>query len=520
MNVLFSCGNAPGLPTGYGGQGLLALQALQKLGAHVSVLAWNLSPSVFKPFERYTTDDVVRMQSNMKTIFDTAGSETVNWADVRWFCNPYTQFPTPIRKQDLNRMIASVDADLFLSLQDIFMFQPGAFLCLSAVWMPLHFLPVEHPTVLSLADFDMQLPISGWGSMLLQPLHDKIRQGTPCMRHIEVLPHGRDISIYKPPCADMDAALAARMATRQRWNWPKDAFVVFMIASNSEESGRKAFDAQFQGYRKFADEAERQGKQVWLHVHSETARAYDLGRLLETFGCYSGRSAFIDFTDQRARTHRDAVIVGHNCSVSHASDLLQVKEAELVSMYHASDVLLAATCSEGCGVPVLEAQLCGTPVVTTRATAMWEETMFGIAVRPRQWIARMDFNSGWYLPDSEGIGDALSEILTWSAEHKRDLFNSAYPKLVKEYGNETVIRRFQEILSKVDDWTFSMETLHSANRNLDLDEERKMQLATAVKCRKLWKQLMQLEEDLTQECVREMKLAKETSAIQYLKTLV
>jgi hypothetical protein len=37
MKILFSCGNAPGLPTGYGGQGLLALTAFQFAGAKVDI---------------------------------------------------------------------------------------------------------------------------------------------------------------------------------------------------------------------------------------------------------------------------------------------------------------------------------------------------------------------------------------------------------------------------------------------------------------------------------------------------
>jgi glycosyltransferase involved in cell wall biosynthesis len=80
-----------------------------------------------------------------------------------------------------------------------------------------------------------------------------------------------------------------------------------------------------------------------------------------------------------------------------AISLNSISEDAMADMYRASNVLLAATCSEGCGVPILEAQLCGCPVITTRATAMWEETLLGISVKPQQWIARMDFNSGWYL---------------------------------------------------------------------------------------------------------------------------
>ena len=436
MKVLFSCGNAPGLPTGYGGQGLLALQAFQAAGADVCVLAWNLPPQIFKPFEIHTTEEVVRKNTHMHRMFETRAACHVNWAAVTWFANPYPMFPTTLRKADINRMITQCKADFFVSLQDIFMYEPGPFACLSAVWMPLHFVPVEHPTVLALADFDMQLPISGWGSLLLQPLQNANRHA---VRHISVLPHGRDVSIFHPRHRTEERV----SETRLRWQWPADAFVVLMIASNSEESGRKAFDAQLQGFTRFV--RENPDKRVWLHIHSEVTRAYDLGRLLETFGEFPDRARWMDVHDGRVRTHKDALVRGEHVSVSSSHDLMNVQEEELVAMYQAADVLLAATCSEGCGVPILEAQLCGTPVVTTRATAMWEETHFGVSVPPVQWIARMDFNSGWMLPSAEGIARALKDVSEWSAEVRASKLARALPVLHREFSNESVIEAWGRV---------------------------------------------------------------------------
>jgi glycosyltransferase involved in cell wall biosynthesis len=436
MKVLFSCGNAPGLPTGYGGQGLLALEAFQKAGADVCVLAWNLPPQIFKPFEIYTTEEVVRKNPHMNRMFETRAACHINWASVTWFCNPYPSFPTTLRKADMNRMITLCKADFFVSLQDIFMYEPGPFACLSAVWMPLHFVPVEHPTVLALADFDMQLPISGWGSLLLQPLQNANRHA---IRHISVLPHGRDISVFHPK-----HKTPQRVAeTRLRWNWPQEAFVILMIASNSEESGRKAFDAQLQGFAKFVHD--NPDKKVWLHIHSEVTRAYDLGRLLETFGEYDDRARWLDIMDGRIRTHKDALIRGTHVSVSSSHDLMNVQEEELVAMYQAADVLLAATCSEGCGVPILEAQLSGTPVITTRATAMWEETHFGISVPPVQWIARMDFNSGWMLPSADGIAKALKTVSEWSSDQRQAQLDKALPILQREFSNEAIVDAWKAI---------------------------------------------------------------------------
>jgi len=499
MKILFSVGNAPGLPTGYGGQGMLALRAFCEAGASVAVLAWNMGAPTFKPQQRYSTEEVLRLQPSMKRIFDTADASTVPWGAVSWYPNPYPQFPVPIQKTDINKMIVDWDADLFVSLQDIFMFQPGAFLCLSAVWMPLHFLPVEHPTVLSLADFDLQLPISGWGAMLLEQLHgSKHQDDNKSLRHIDVVPHGRNPNIFKP-LPEFD-----KTQFRAQWGWPADAFVCLLIASNSEESGRKAFDAQIQAFQQFAATEPR----AWLHIHSEVARAYDIGRLLETWGAWDKRPQNFDMADTRARTDMQAYIRGRQVSVSHAKQLLNVEEEELVKLYNAADVLLAATCSEGCGVPILEAQMCGCPVITTRATAMWEETMLGISVRPEQWIARMDFNSGWYLPHSKGIAAALREIAAWSAEEKEEQVQKHRPAVVRAFADQTVIDKWSQVLSQIRTETES----DFKGDALKLHPLRRTMLRVGTKARKICIQSTQINDAFASE-INKIKSYIHTSAL-------
>jgi len=438
MIVIFSCGNAPGLPTGYGGQCLLAVKAFQAAGAtKVYFIAWNLSPSQFTPMTPYTTEEVVSRNPGMAMIYNAAGAETVEWSSVYWFSNPYSSWPATIRKQHLNEMIVKSEANFFVSLQDIFMFEPGPFQCLSAVWMPLHFIPVEHPTVLALSDFDLQLPISGWGASILEPL----QRQSKCARHIDVVAHGRCVKTYAP---DFHNA-KKKWKTRFTWGWPQDAFVVFLVASNSEESGRKAFDAQLQAFSKLR----RKVPQAWLHIHAEAVRAYDIPRLLETFGEVTCRAQWINEQDHRYRTHGEAPIKGPRISMTPATSLNSISEEMMADLYRASDVLLAATCSEGCGVPILEAQLCGCPVVTTRATAMWEETLLGISVEPLQWIARMDFNSGWYLPHASGVADALEEISHWTLAQREEKYQSIRARLISLYSNEAIIDQWGSVLNKV-----------------------------------------------------------------------
>ena len=55
---------------------------------------------------------------------------------------------------------------------------------------------------------------------------------------------------------------------------------------------------------------------------------------------------------------------------------------EVFELYQLADVLLQPSKTEGFALPVLEAQLVGTPVVSTRFGALGDYTRYGIAVPP------------------------------------------------------------------------------------------------------------------------------------------
>lgn len=506
FNVLFSCGNAPGLPTGYGGQCLLAVRAFLKAGAHkVYVIAWNLNAGQFKPLVPFTTEEVCMRNSSMQKIFDAKGAEDVDWSSVYWFSNPYAQWPTTIRKHHINEMIAKSSASFFVALQDIFMFEPGPIHCLSAVWMPLHFVPVEHPTVLALADFDMHLPISGWGAALLEPL----QRYHSSARHIDVVAHGRCKQTYSPDWTNVQE----KKRTRFLWGWPQDAFVILLIASNSEESGRKAFDAQIQAFSKF----KQSHPLAWLHIHAESVRAYDIPRLLETFGEFEGRASYTNLEDHRARTFNEAPVQGERVSLTPSTSLNSVSEEGIARMYRACDVLLAATCSEGCGVPILEAQFCGCPVITTRATAMWEETFLGISVKPVQWIARMDFNSGWFLPNVPGIVEALNTIYSWSPEDRRKKYEKIKDEFISLYSNESIIEKWKNIVKELVlpelDSNFTL-------KKLKLSELRKKMLRLTVVLQEKFNLLHAKQEEASADIHSLTQTYKYGHTLNYLKTLL
>lgn len=155
------------------------------------------------------------------------------------------------------------------------------------------------------------------------------------------VPHGIDTKNYRPhPKAD----------SRQRVGVPDDAFVVTMVANNKGRTpARKSFPEAFMAFAMFC----RQHDDAILYCHSESTgitTGLDLGLLAEACGIPHDRLFFADQAQLR---------IGDS-------------DERMAQLYSASDVLLAPSRGEGFGIPVIEAQACGLPVIVTDATAQRE----------------------------------------------------------------------------------------------------------------------------------------------------
>lgn len=461
MRILLSLGNPPGAPTGYGGQALQLVEWLHAAGHELFVLPWTFMVPEAMHFRAMPTEEVLlsdKVPSISKFISAAARKRLARGAKIWWIGNPLGKFPCGIPKAALNRVIDTFRADVVVVLQDIFLFEAGPFHCYAVVWMPLHFEPLEFKTMCSLVDFDRIVCMTRYGQALLRNTF----HGTKVLDYV---PHSRDLGPrgpWRPLTEVWPRAPAAQRAevqeTRRAWQWPEDAHVTLLVASNSEASNRKAFEAQIMGWARFAqrmmDEAVPP-RRCFLHLHTNPfgtindSGGFDLTRVVELMGELPDRHELADPVHPAGYAHPKMldfasektmrVIEGPSHYSSKAASAagskaatgsykavrgpriqftplgLHVTDEDMARMYRAADVVLAAACAEGFGVPQLEAQACGTPVVTNKTTAMAELTQFGISVPPKQWILRADFNSGWHLPDASGLARALFEVASWSA---------------------------------------------------------------------------------------------------------
>lgn len=154
------------------------------------------------------------------------------------------------------------------------------------------------------------------------------------------VPHAVDTSVFRPHSAD------ERAAARDMLGVPQDAFVIAVVAANKDKTPpRKGWGEQFQAFAAFR---ERHRDAVLLvHTLMDTAGGVNLLKMVYDLGIADG----VQFSDQYAQ------IAGLN------------GPEDIAALIGCADVLSNCSWGEGFGLPVLEAQACGAPVVVTDGSA-------------------------------------------------------------------------------------------------------------------------------------------------------
>ncbi len=261
--------------------------------------------------------------------------------------------------------------DLVIALLDAWVFSPDRMRDLPlAVWAPVDHKPCP-PKVAEFFRLSGARPIamSRFGEQMfrdegLDPLY---------------VPHGVDTSIFTPDQRD---------TVRERTGLA-DSFVVGIVANNAGGKAptggppRKAFPQSLMAFSEF----HRSHPDARLYLHCEmTGRpglenGVNLVRMLDQF-----------------EIPADAVMITNQLAMDAG-----IQQHEMAALYSSFDVLLNPSYGEGFGIPIVEAQACGTPVIVTDWTAMPELVGAGWAVG----------GDPWYDPDHEAFyrAPAVGEIL-------------------------------------------------------------------------------------------------------------
>lgn len=184
-------------------------------------------------------------------------------------------------------------------------------------------------------------------------------------------PHVVDREVFKPLSADDRAKYRAGMGVDGK-------FLIGLCAANNDAT-RKGFPEQFEAFRAF--HKKHPDSVLWVHSIARAARGLDLERLALEIGI---EPTAIRITDTYPQ-------------VSGAFD-----DSLMADWYGVLDVLTCCSYAEAFGVPIIEAQACGTPVVVTAGSAMQEIRGYG-------WLAQSDsfwnhvHGAWWERPKVESI---------------------------------------------------------------------------------------------------------------------
>eukprot|EP00588_Corethron_pennatum_P018550 CAMPEP_0194306472 /NCGR_PEP_ID=MMETSP0171-20130528/3611_1 /TAXON_ID=218684 /ORGANISM="Corethron pennatum, Strain L29A3" /LENGTH=709 /DNA_ID=CAMNT_0039058257 /DNA_START=61 /DNA_END=2190 /DNA_ORIENTATION=- len=323
----------------------------------------------------------------------------------------------------INEVARSHEVEAVIVLKDVDAFVPDEPLDVpvSVYWFPNHFQKLDPMTRVRLSSFTHVAALSPSDAKMIAT--DAKVSELLDVRHI---PHAVSLPDDLPPLSSP----GSKKELRAHFKVPEDAFVVVVNSGNYERENRKAFDTSvfaFEALRKIVPEAF-----LYLHVVDSIGIIRSTENVSGNVGLSD--SVPLDSMIYHAGIPEDAYIWDNRI-------LSYVEVLQLVQM---ADVLLQPSKTEGFGMPVLEAQLIGTPAVTTRDGAMGDFTKFGVAVPPLGqpcWLGR-----GFVAqPDLQGVVDALVEVHGGLSDESR---LAAQNWVRKEMSVEAVVDAFEALVSE------------------------------------------------------------------------
>ena len=261
--------------------------------------------------------------------------------------------------------------NLLITLYDVWVFKGDKWADWNvASWTPVDHLPAP-PEVLNWLRKDFVTPIamSQYGQTMIE------NAGIESL----YVPHGIE-SVFKPMKRHKG------MTGRDFIGIDNDKFVVGMNAANKGVSpNRKAFGENILAFSMFA----QMHDDVVLYLHTDQLGALGgirLPQLLQSCGVPESKYKFVDPYVYRTG----------------------IEQQTLATIYTAMDVLLATSYGEGFGIPTIEAQACGTPVIVSDFAASTELLGDGWLIDGQPlWDAPQ--SSWFHMPSVPAIVDALEQ---------------------------------------------------------------------------------------------------------------
>lgn len=230
---------------------------------------------------------------------------------------------------------ANFAADIMITLIDAWVMEPRMYAGPAkwCPWFPIDMQPAPPPVVEKVAQSFAGIVYSKFG------LDEARKAGLDPL----YVPHGVDTKAFRPK---------NKREARERLKLPLDAYIVGMVAANKGTPSRKCFPQQIEAFARLR----KRHSDAVLVLHTNKSQrgeqqGVNLPELASWFGLEQGKDVF--FADPYMQ-------------------VMGFPDEYMVDLYNSIDVLTNVSMGEGFGIPILEAQACGTPVITGDWTAMPE----------------------------------------------------------------------------------------------------------------------------------------------------
>jgi glycosyltransferase involved in cell wall biosynthesis len=341
--------NSPGQPTGYGQATEALVKLLKRDGADVASLS------------NYGNEGV-------NTTYDTGFGQIPIYARGN---EAYSNDVTPAHHKHW-KAINAEQPDLLITLYDVWVLNGKGYDTIPiASWTPIDHNPVP-PAVLKWLQKDNVTPLA-MSKFGLEQIQKVGVEG-------HYIPHSIDTKVFKQTDKIDDQPINDFMG------FEDDRFIVGMNAAN-KSSGilhRKAYSENLMAFAMFA--RKHPDAMLYIHADASSQHGWNLVALGQLLGIPTDNMTFPDPLAYR----------------------YGMSQETLAGIYSSWDVMLATSYGEGFGIPTVEAQACGVPVIVSNFAASPELVGDGWVIGG-QPLYDPSQHSFWHIPSVPEIAEALEQ---------------------------------------------------------------------------------------------------------------
>ena len=273
-------------------------------------------------------------------------------------------------------------------------------------YVPIDSHPMKHMNASVLKHAKRVIAMSKFGRDMLEA------EG---FENVLYMPHAYDGKKIFP----MDKA-EARAYMKEKFDVPEEGELIIDISNNKGRPSRKNFIGLFQAFTKILDA--RSNVSLYIHTDPQRPDGEDLNIFIKKMGL-EGRVFFPNKYEYLNSQYDDE---------------------DLNHIFNAADCMLHMAYGEGFGVPALEAQAVGVPVIQTNGTAMKELTFIDkFRIDSRPYYAGVE-GSFMDEPDVDHAAKIVVDYLSKArvdAEYKESVQNELIQK-ASEYEIDAVYDRY------------------------------------------------------------------------------